>query len=233
MHLTFNNEIVGGLNEGGIIDFNLFEVAKVLGYARPSDAIRNFTQRSKVFIAIAATCRIDLRKCDERVVYAFLMYSDMPRAVDFQIHLATEILPLVRQVGVRAIQELAVMNALKLNYRATLEELYEVAPSDVVDDILHRENRYTQFGFYPPSHFGTPKKIAEALNQYGVFDAEGNPLPEYSALVRFSDKYIGYHAGKWYAYKPELVEKVLTQMKLEPSKPVWFENIFINDLELR
>lgn len=233
MQLTFNNEIVGGLNEGGIIDFNLFDIAKALGYAQPKRAIQQFTESTEYLQIFGLPTQVDYEKADESIVYAFLFYSRMPRAIDFRKWVFTEVLPLVRQVGVRAIQELAVMNALKLNYRATLEELYEVAPSDVVDDILHRENRYTQFGFYPPSHFGTPKKIAEALNQYGVFDEEGNPLPEYSALVRFSDKYIGYHAGKWYAYKPELVEKVLTQMKLEPSKPVWFENIFINDLELR
>lgn len=233
MQLTFNNEIVGGLNGAGIIDFNLFEVAKVLGYARPSDAIRNFTQRSKVFIAIAATCRIDLRKCDERVVYAFLMYSDMPRAVDFQIHLATEILPLIRQVGVQALKENAVRKQLREDFYTDISSLLRIADLATVNKVLAEDGSYRQLGFYPPSHFGTPAKVAAALNEYGVFDTDGNPLPEYSESVWYLDKYDVYHAGKWYAYKPELVEKVLAQVKIEPSKPVWFENIFINDLELR
>ena len=36
MQLTFNNEIVGGLNGAGIIDFNLFDIAKALG-VRPTE----------------------------------------------------------------------------------------------------------------------------------------------------------------------------------------------------
>lgn len=233
MQLTFNNEIVGGLNEAGIIDFNLFDIAKVLGYVKPREAVRNFTLRSKVFIAIAATCGVDLRKCDERVVYAFLMYSDMPRAVDFQIHLATEILPLVRQVGMQALKENAIRKQLRQDFYTDISSLLRIADLPTVNKVLAEDGNYRQLGFYPPSHFGNPIKIALALNEYGVFDSEGSPLPEYSESVWYSDRWQGHHNGKWYAYKPELVEKVLAQVKIEPSKPVWFENIFINDLELR
>ena len=233
MNLTFNNEIVGGLQQGGIVHFNLFDVAKALGYAQPKRAIQQFTESTEYLQIFGLPTQVDYENADESIVYAFLFYSRMPRAVEFRKWVFTEVLPLVRQVGLQEIKENAIRKQLRQDFYTDISSLLQIADLATVNKVLAEDGNYRQLGFYPPSHFGTPAKIASALEEYGVFDDEGNPLPEYSESVWYSDKYDGFHKGKWYAYKPELVEKVLAQMKIEPSKPVWFENIFINDLELR
>lgn len=233
MKLTFNNEIVGGLNGAGIIDFNLFDIAKALGYAQPKRAIQQFTESTEYLQIFGLPTQVDYEKADESIVYAFLFYSRMPRAIDFRKWVFTEVLPLVRQVGMQALKENAIRKQLRQDFNTDISSLLRIADLPTVNKVLAEDGNYRQLGFYPPSHFGNPIKIALALNEYGVFDSEGSPLPEYSESVWYSDRWQGHHNGKWYAYKPELVEKVLAQVKIEPSKPVWFENIFINDLELR
>lgn len=235
MNLTFNNITVGGIEQGGSVHYNLYEIARVLGYAQPRTAVRNFTERSKVFQRFPPNWRADLEKASEQVLFAFLIYSDAPRAVDFQFYICNIVLPLVRQVGVKAIQEIAVMKALRANYNIGVEELYALAPEEVVNAVLDEEGWYNHLGMFPPSHFGSPKKIAEILIEYGVFDEEGNPKPEFAESVKYSGKYTqrgwGHVVGKWYAYKPELVEAATKAYNEKQSTKIFFSQA-INDLEL-
>lgn len=214
MQLTFNNEIVGGLNEAGKIDFNLYEVAKVLGYAQPRTAVQNFMRSSKVFSAIAETLRVDCEKADESVLFAFLLYSNAPRAIEFQTYVCTKVLPLVRQLGGTKELEKAVIYRALINHEASsLEQLYSRFDKDTVDLVLSESDRfYSQLGYLPPSKYGNYRKVHEAITLLGVFDSEGNPLPEYADQVYFCSAFQGPYNGKWYAFKQELVSAAMEKL---------------------
>ncbi len=205
------------LAEGGLLHYNLFEVAKVLGYTRPDKAVHDFAHSNEHFQKLGETVSIDLENCDERVLYAFLFQSRAPRAKDFQYWIISEVIPWARQQMEQLAKEhqkqidLAKCRAyLDDNRKTTLEDLYKLFPTDIADEVIASSDKYYRsLGFLPPSDFSTPQRVHQFCMEHGVFNEHGDPTPEWASDVYLCSRWEGPYNGKWYAFGPKIVELVL------------------------
>lgn len=219
---NFNNQAVAKTGQGGIVDYDLYAVAKCLGYTRPDKAIKDFTQRNVHFQQLAANCSIDLKKADERVLYAFLFYSNAPKAQEFQWWVISEVLPAVRKMYEEHLLYTNCVLYLTDNIgTCTLDDVYARFPRDIADRAIKNTPRsYRLLGFVAPSEVGLPtKQVLAILDTLQVFDSEGGPTPEYAEHLIEVEKYAGKNGrARWFALSRELVRKVLAYTT--PPAPV-------------
>lgn len=114
------------------IYFDMYEIAKILEYARPTTAVSDFYARNRDKIVQYVTTVGEMVSVPEGVVYLFLLQSKAKRAQEFQMWVAFEVLPTVRRVGLKAIKQYAVPSALAKNYTIPREELLKLAPAEIV-----------------------------------------------------------------------------------------------------
>ncbi len=219
---NFNNQAVAKTGQGGIVDYDLYAVAKCLGYYQPRRAVQDFVRKSPHFQYLAETFPVDLEKADERVLYAFLFYSKAEKAIEFQRWVLMEVLPAVRRMYEEHITYNECVLYLTDNIgTCTLDDVYARFPRDIADRAIKNTPRsYRLLGFVAPSEVGLPtKQVLAILDTLQVFDSEGCPTPEYAEHLIEVEKYAGKNSrARWFALSQELVRKVLAYTT--PPAPV-------------
>jgi prophage antirepressor-like protein len=186
--------------------FDLEDIAGRMGYTRPKDAVRDFLGRNADFHPQTASCGFGSKLYCESALYLFLMRSSVPKAKEWQIYVCTEVLPLARKVGIKAMKELAAITLLKQNRLSP--DLYSQVQALVGEDtqqFLQDQMAYRVLGYLPPSDV---KPEGWSLKKFWDFvESEG--------ICNFSTMYCPrYHNsytldGKWYAFKPfSVIEKI-------------------------
>lgn len=178
--------------------FDLEDIAGKLGYAKPKDAIRDFVRRNADFRFRTARCGDGRKLFDEPSLYYFLMRSEAPKAKEWQFYICTEVLPLIRRVGIAAVKELEASQLLsrELQGPELLPQLEKLV--DDVDQFCTNAGAYRVLGYLPPSEV-KPKgwSLAEfwaKVEEVGIENLDHFYTPKYHNSYR-SD-------GKWYAFKP-------------------------------
>lgn len=215
--LFINDKLNAQLNvveQNDELFFNLYEVASNLGYAKPDRAIRTFLANNSE-IKIEDPGVLEGLLVEEWVLYLFLMESKALRAKEFKLWVAKEVLPAVRQVGIRAVKQLAIAKRIKECPKITKVELADEGYSqDLIDEAVESFGSYRQLGFLPLTEFigaTKHKNFYHVATVQGFILDTGEIHPRFAHLTwdgshLFSSKYIN---GKWYAFKQEFVEAVL------------------------
>lgn len=189
--------------------FDMYEIAKILGYADHRKAVQDFMRRNIEDLEGAASCAAALENAPEWVVNMFLMKSNAIRAKEFQMWVYKEVLPTIRKVGWKAIKRYEVSSALAKNYTIPREELLKLAPAEIVDEVIQEQNNYRQQGYLPASEFtnGSLRAFWAAAIRLGYISKEGEALKE---GLYYSQKYHNAYvpSGKWYAFKKEVGERI-------------------------
>lgn len=178
--------------------FDLEDIADKLGYSRPKTAVQDFLKRNADF-HIGYAAHVDGRKLyGEPVLYFFLMRSDSPKSLEWQKYVCSEVLPLVRKVGIKAIQELAAAKLLNQNkHDPELLPQFEKLLGGSTEQFLLEHNGYRVLGYLPPS------EVTEwSLSYFWKFIEEVG-IEEFDAI--YVEKYHNSYTldGKWYAFKPD------------------------------
>lgn len=191
------------------IYFDMYEIAKILEYAQPVRAIDDFIRRNAVDFEKWVTNPIDAKNAKEGVINLFLLQSKAVRAKEFQMWVAFEVLPTVRSIGWKAIQQYKVSSALAKNYTIPREELLKLAPAEIVDEVIQEQNNYRQQGYLPASEFtkGSLRAFWAAAIRLGYISKEGEALKD---GLYYSQKYHNAYlpSGKWYAFKKEVGARI-------------------------
>ena len=107
---TFNNNEFGTVRTVTIDDEPWFvgrDVAKILGYNNPNDAISKHVDDEDKGVAKCDTLggTQDLRIINESGLYSLILSSKMPKAKQFKRWVTSEVLPAIRKHGVYAVDE--------------------------------------------------------------------------------------------------------------------------------
>lgn len=107
---VFNNEEFGQVRTLTINDEPWFvgrDIAKILGYNNPNDAISKHIDDEDKGVAKCDTLggTQDLRIINESGLYSLILSSKMPKAKQFKRWVTSEILPAIRKHGVYAVDE--------------------------------------------------------------------------------------------------------------------------------
>ena len=178
--------------------FDLEDLATKLGYSRPKTAVNDFLRRNADLHIECAPC-VDGRKLyAEQVIYFFLMRSDTPNAREWQLYICSEILPLVRKTGVKAIKELHAMQTLAKNRLSS--DLYseiEALVGEDTEQFLIDNNAYRVLGYLPPSEVKPAGWSTAEFWQY----VEEKGIDNFDTI--YCPKYHNSYTqdGKWYAFK--------------------------------
>ncbi len=150
----FENQEFGSVRtvvNGDKVLFCGSDVAKVLGYARPNDAINQHCKGDAVFCRIIDSLgrEQEARFITEGDVYRLIAHSKLPAAQKFESWVFDEVLPTIRKTGSYVPQSFA--EALKLAYEQQLKieqqskEIKALQPkADYFDDLVER-NLLTNF----------------------------------------------------------------------------------------
>lgn len=221
------------IEQDGAVYFDLEEVAEALGYKQPKRSIQDFIQQSELLQENGRSSHFFNKIVPESVLCEFLFYSKTEPAKRYRKWVLTEVLPLVHEVGLRAIKKLHVQNLLHQDQSIPRERLIELTKEpEIVDEVINAWQCYRSLGFRPLSDFGVrPAKFYSWACLVGVFDAEtGEPCAEYESLMYSCDKYSNSFlvGGVWYAFKEELVDEFLSYKPVEHS----VELVLPNDPEV-
>jgi prophage antirepressor-like protein len=212
--------------------FDMYEIAKILEYARPTTAVQDFMRRNAEDLIDDATFVVDPNNAPEWVVNMFLMKSKAVRAKEFQMWVYKEVLPTVRKMGWKAIQQYRVSAALANNYTIPKEELLRLAPEEIVDEVIQEQNNYRQLGYLPASEFikSSHKQFWAAAVRLGYISKEGEALREgLFCAPKYHNPYLP--SGKWFAFTQEVGERIAkaavsgsTAKRPWESKPSWIKD---------
>lgn len=183
--------------------FDLEDLAGKIGYSKPKDAVRDFVRRNADFRFRTARCGDGRKLYDEPSLYYFLMRSEAPRAKEWQYYICTEVLPLVRSVGIKAIKETKAHQILtqsrhNIDLLPSVQELL----GDDTEQFLLDNHSYRVLGYLPPSEV-SPVSLPtfwRTIEKVGIenFDAVYCP--------KFHNSYT--QDGKWYAFKPDQFDTI-------------------------
>jgi|TARA_Y100000310_G_C20622804_1_gene784266 prophage antirepressor-like protein len=193
--------------------FDLEDMAKKLGYARPKVAVNDFLKRNADFQSRVVTHDDGRKLYDESTIYFFLGVSVQPNAREWLKYICIEVLPLVRKVGLKAIKELHAMQTLAKNKLSP--DLYseiEELVGDETEQFLIDNNAYRVLGYLPPSEV---KPAGWSLAEFWEY-VEEEGIDNFNTI--YCAKYHNSYTldGKWYAFKdidfPEIPQEI-------PEKP--------------
>lgn len=206
--------------------FDLEDIAGRLGLSQPKRTIGDFITRRHVNTEKWEILPSGRKLCTESDLYRFLMYTNAPKAIEWQDYICDVVLPLVRKTGIKAIKELHAMQTLAKNKLSP--DLYseiEALVGDETEQFLIDNNAYRVLGYLPPSEV---KPAGWSLAEFWEYVTE-------EGIENFDTIYCAkYHNsytldGKWYAFKDvEFPEEI-------PEKPEIIEEIVhytISDLAL-
>lgn len=181
--------------------FDLEDIAEKLDYSRPKTAVQDFLRRNANLHIDYAT-HVDGRKLyAEQVLYFFLMRSTAPKALEWQIYVCNEILPLVRKTGLSALKRLAATKVLAQNKLSP--DLYseiEALVGDETEQFLIDNNAYRVLGYLPPSEV---KPAGWSMAEFWDYvSSEGVENFDTVYCPKFHNSYT--LDGKWYAFKPDI-----------------------------
>lgn len=177
--------------------FDLEDIATNLGYARPKTAIQDFLRRNADFQS-RYVAHVDGRKLyDESTIYFFLGVSTQRDAREWLKYICLEVLPYVRQVGVKAIKGEAVRQLLASNTQtpALLVDL-EIVLGDEAEQFCIDNHYYRVLGYLPPSEV-SPVELSvfwKTVERLGIENFDTFLCPKYHNSYTLD--------GKWYAFKP-------------------------------
>lgn len=207
--------------------FDLKQIAKGLGYARPDKAVYDFKRRNEGLLENGVTNTIGNNLAVEWVMYLFIMESNTQRAKDFLVWVSKEVLPTVGKVGLQAIKELEVLQFLAKCPRDQ-EISREDLPHEVSDQFLIDNNYYWLAGYYAPSTSGlTVASFYSRAQELGLMDNDGVVSDRDVAIP--IHKYHNSHTPKgiWYAWSQEAIDQVVAyepepeiELKLSPEPVV-------------
>lgn len=219
---NFNNQAVAKTGQGGIVDYDLYAVAKCLGYTRPVKAVHDFVERNREELETVLGRDIQMDAVPEHVVAHFLAESQTPAGKEFRKWLFYTFIPSVRQreQDLRMVTDCCVYLLRNIG-KYEWQDVLALWPKHIVDEAITKTpEAYRLLGFVPPSDTGIAvHEVRQRLIGMGVFDPEGNPTPEYAHMLmevpRYGDKSTN---SRWFALSPELVRKVLAYTT--PPAPV-------------
>lgn len=216
--------------------FDLYEVAKILEYAKPARAVDDFVERNAETIAglkgRGCPLILSMDNVPEGLLNLFLMQSKSARAKDFQVWVCFDVLPTVRKMGWKAIQQYRVSSALAKNYTVSREELLKLAPAEIVDEVTQEQNNYRQLGYFPASEFikSSHRQFWAAAIRLGYISKEGEALREgLFCAPKYHNAYLP--SGKWFAFTREVGECIAkaaingsSAKRPWESKPSWLKD---------
>jgi len=196
--------------------FDLEDLAGKMGLSQPKRSIQDFIVKRKVNTEKWEILPSGRKLCTESDLYRFLMYTNAPKAIEWQDYICDEVLPLVRSVGIKAIKELHATKVLAQNKLSP--DLYseiEALVGDETEQFLIDNNAYRVLGYLPPSEV---KPAGWSLAEFWEY-VEDEGIDNFNTI--YCAKYHNSYTldGKWYAFKDiEFPEE-------EPEKPEIIEEI--------
>lgn len=199
--------------------FDLEDLAGKMGLSQPKRSIQDFIVKRKVNTEKWEILPSGRKLCTESDLYRFLMYTNAPKAIEWQDYICDEVLPLVRSVGIKAIKELHAMQTLAQNKLSP--DLYseiEELVGDETEQFLIDNNAYRVLGYLPPSEV---KPAGWSLAEFWEY-VEDEGIDNFDTI--YCAKYHNSYTldGKWYAFKssdfPEIPKEI-------PEKPEIIEEI--------
>lgn len=178
--------------------FDLEDIAGRLGLSQPKRTIGDFIARRHVNTEKWENLPSGSKLCTESDLYRFLMYTNAPKAIEWQDYICDVVLPLVRKTGVRAIKELHAMQTLAKNRLSP--DLYseiEALVGEDTEQFLIDNNAYRVLGYLPPSEV---KPAGWSLAKFWQY-VEEQGIDNFDTL--YCPKYHNSYTqdGKWYAFK--------------------------------
>jgi prophage antirepressor-like protein len=208
--------------EGGLF-FDLYEVAKGLGYARPNKAVLDFVERNRLDLESVLTKDFDGSQAIEGLLHLFLIQSNTAKAKAYQLWVAFEVLPSVRRVGLKAIKQMEIIQQIKSSPNLTLEELESLASKELILETLDPAKYYRVLGFVAPSDVWGRRlhTMYDLLVSEKYLTPEGD-LIRTDAAIHCPSYHNGYLPnGKWYAWRPEVLQGLLD--RYEPPVELYEE----------
>ena len=180
------------------------DVATILGYARPTDAVRKHTDEDDRGISKMETPSgvQEMTVINESGLYSLVLSSKLPQAKSFKRWVTKEVLPTIRKTGKyqilpsdykQALKELISQveenEKLQLENKAQEQQIAELKPkADYTDDILKNKGLVT---------------ITAIAKDYGMSGfAMNNKLHELGVQYKQSDQWFLYakHQNKGYTH---------------------------------
>lgn len=121
----FKNEIFGEvrtLNTGNEILFCASDVAKMLGYSRPNDAINQHCRATVKHSTLISGKKQEINFIKEGDIYRLIIKSRLPQAEQFEKWIFEEVLPSIRKHGLYAMNELLENPDMLINALQKLKE---------------------------------------------------------------------------------------------------------------
>lgn len=167
------------------------DVAEILGYERPDNAIRNHVDdEDKLMHQISAAGQNrNMLIINESGLYSLILSSKLPSAKEFKRWVTSEVLPAIRRTGKYEIPD-SPMSALKLMFEATKQtnERVEIIETDVKD---LKENKSLNPGEYNYLNTQVRKRV-RTIKEVRNLDLDSQQNRKlYSFINRDLNKYIG------------------------------------------
>lgn len=167
------------------------DVAEILGYERPDNAIRNHVDdEDKLMHQISAVGQNrNMLIINESGLYSLILSSKLSSAKEFKRWVTSEVLPAIRRTGKYEIPD-SPMSALKLMFEATKQtnERVEIIETDVKD---LKENKSLNPGEYNYLNTQVRKRV-RTIKEVRNLDLDSQQNRKlYSFINRDLNKYIG------------------------------------------
>lgn len=178
--------------------FDLEDIAGRLGLSQPKRTIGDFITRRHVNTEKWENLPSGRKLCTESDLYRFLMYTNAPKAIEWQDYICDVVLPLVRKTGLSALKRLAATKVLAQNKLSP--DLYseiEALVGDGTEQFLIDNNAYRVLGYLPPSEV---KPAGWSLAEFWEY-VEDESINNFDTIycAKYHNSYT--QDGKWYAFK--------------------------------
>jgi anti-repressor protein len=184
----FDNHTVRTIEKDGDVWFVAKDVAEILGYKNPQEAVRTHC-KSVTSIGVSDSLTLDPQTniIPERDIYRLVMKSKLPSAEKFENWVVSDVLPAIRKTGSYHNIPQPFAGALKLAYEqqllidAQVKQLSEAQPKVAFFDAVTESKDAIEIGLAAKVlNMGIGRnKLFETLRNYKILDDGNIPYQKY------------------------------------------------------